>query len=156
MSDNKPMKPLHYKGTEFRKLQNQWYTRLKQSGFDDIECDKAGLQDSRYLKRHASTIKRVYCEATEEHYRRCRIHLEHHRFRIKTDKILFGWYADGESYRKIVDLFNRKYKKKKRSIFYIFERIKRLKADMVEARYWEQTDEHSEAELDLEIGHENK
>ena len=148
-------KPLHYRGIEFRKLQDQWYSRLKQSGFNDIECDKAGLQDSRYLKRHNGTIKRLYCEATEEHYRRCRIHLHHHSFRIKSDKVLFDWYTDGKSYRQIVDLFRRKYRKR-RSIFYLFERVKKLKTEMDKVKYWEEIDEIDEEATDMEVGRLNK
>ena len=144
--------------SKFNKLQAKWYKTLKESGFKDIECSKVShnyinsqIQNSPFLKQHSGITRQRYSRETEDHFRRCRIHLAHHKFKNKRLKQLFEWYTDGQSYRKIVKLHNKKFKPT-RSIYSIHTLIKKLKDEMVKCGHWKTEEEMDEREIDLMIG----
>jgi len=134
---------------EFKALQAKWYNKLKRSGFDDIEL---GFEYSDYIKNHGITTAKRYDSNTFEHYRRCRIHLNHHKFKDKYDKRLFIMYTEGISYRKMIVEFKRRYKLT-RSVYYFHSNCKRLLIEMNLLRLW--INEESE-ESDVVIAMRNE
>lgn len=161
-----PKKPTNYRRPdhvadqyltdEFKALQRQWYKALAEDGFDDIE---SGNEFARYLKKHGIITADRYDAVTQEHYRRCRIHLERHDFLdpktgapSERDKALFTWYTEGVSYRKMIPLYLERFNKR-RSLFYMYHHTKRLLADMEALQYWydppETPDSDAEALGDL-------
>lgn len=127
-----------YKTKAFKRLQAKWYKKLNKEGFNDIECTKPGQQDSRFLKFHSILAVQSYKPDTAEYFRRCRIHLANFKWgRRYVDKRLFAWYTEGESYRSMIKLYSKHYKKKV-SLFFIFYRMKRIKSEMEENKLWEE------------------
>lgn len=138
---------------DFRKLQAKWYKKAKESGFEDIETGSAGMQNTPFLKQHSISTVRAYDADTEEWFRRCRIHLEnydwYHRFTDdsgkrryrKKKKDYFTWklYTEGLSYRKIIPLFIKKFKKNI-SVWKVHKEVNRMKFEMRAARLWEDSD----------------
>ena len=126
-----------YKSKAFKALQDKWYKKLKKSGFDDIECSKPDRQDSRFLKFHSGLVNITYKPEIEEYFRKCRIHLENFKWgKRAVDKQLFTWYAEGVSYRSMMKLYRTKYRKKV-SLFFIYYRINKMKAERDELKLWE-------------------
>ena len=122
--------------SEFRKLQKEWYARLKDSGFIDIEHTTPGKQDEALLGFNSFVAKKRYKPEVAEYFRRCRHHLTNYRWRDRVDRQLFQWHTNGLSYRKIVRAFNAKFKDTK-SIFYIHKRLTQLIKTMYKQRLWE-------------------
>jgi len=128
-----------YQGKKFLKEQEKWYKRLKLKAFDDIEIFRKTVPDGSYIKRDQGSIARRFNGSTEEYYRRCRIHFQHHKFKNARAKWLFAWHSDGHSYREVVKLYNKRFRCK-RSIFFIWTKTKELLLEMRECSYWLQTD----------------
>lgn len=124
-----------WQNKQFKELQKEWYDKAKNKGFSDIETTKPGMQNTLFLKDHSKRMARRYSSDVEEHFRRCRIHLHEHKFKSEFDRQLFKWYTEGESYRSIIRLIKEKYDRK-RSIFYVFTHVKRLRKDMESMKLW--------------------
>jgi len=125
-----------YDSAKFKELQKKWYTKLKDSGFNDIESRTPGKQDDPLLGFNNYVTRKRYNAEVEEYFRRCRHHLTNYRWRCRIDRHLFQWHTEGLSYRKIVRAFNAKFKEK-RSIFYIHKRLSKLIKVMYERKLWE-------------------
>ncbi len=122
------------KSKDFIKLQKQWYKKLKDSGFDDIEfTDHAtGLgQNSAYLKRPSAYLAKKYNKQTDKYYSLFRNFLTFGTFTSKIDKNIALWHSEGVSYRKIVKLIAKTHRMR-RSLFYVFTKIKKLQRQMIE------------------------
>ena len=95
---------------EFLRLNEKFYKKLKAQGFSDIEYynPSTGIgQNEPYIKtgRHSSYL--YAHRANEEFYRRARAFLHHHTFDNKLDEILWGYFSEGISFRKMVKLCHR-------------------------------------------------
>ena len=76
-----------YQNSEFRELQTEWYDKLKEEGFDDLEWfdPKTGMGlGTPYLKNSTSItpgeLCRKYHPELDNHYRLCRNFLAHGPF----------------------------------------------------------------------------
>jgi hypothetical protein len=81
-------------------LQREWYRRLKDAGFEDIEYQSSNMlkgqsiQDSRRINPHEIA-------AVEEYYRLASQFLHDHEWNDNTEKLIWALYAEGIPYRAI-------------------------------------------------------
>jgi len=131
--------PRAFREPDFLELQKKWYDRLARNGFEDIEWTEPQGQNSHYLKGHIMSARKVYNHATEEHFRRVRIHLVNAKFDSPLERYIWKRYSLGDSYRTIIKRvektkkFNRRY-----SVFFIHGKIHKIIAQMYDKRYWEE------------------
>ncbi len=90
-----------------KEAQDEWYKKLKKSGFDDIE------QDEDRLKKWASSSfkgkingarhneKQAFTDAKEEYYRRAGHFLYDHEFASAFQRRIWELHAEGKSLREI-------------------------------------------------------
>ena len=85
------------KKTEFNKLKSEWYKRLAESGFEDIE------QDEIYLKRGMSLIdpRRVTWESQAEYYQMATYFLNEYKFKSNLERTMWEYHMNGISVRDI-------------------------------------------------------
>lgn len=125
LSDNEPLTADNIKSKlkdtrrkrhkEFMKLQNEWYKKLKDSGFDDIEWQRSdtGYEEySPFLKGFQSYIDRPDFIATQNWYLLVQNYLTHAPLHPKIEKIVLELYATGLSYRNISKKINYGYTKR--------------------------------------------
>jgi hypothetical protein len=90
---------------EFKALQADWYRRLKDEGFRDLEnLDSKGNDraDYRLHGRSLTQIARLYDSAVERHYARLRNFATHcPSFGSNWDRFVLKRYAEGISYQQI-------------------------------------------------------
>lgn len=92
--------------SDFKKLQNEWYQKLKDDGFEDIEDTRS---PQRYLKTwHASYFQCRYTEdlfqIKEEYYRRRRTFLHEYPFKNKNHERIWQLHSDAISMREIASI----------------------------------------------------
>ena len=68
-----------YQTKEFLKIENEWYDKLKESGFDDIEwydpktgIGRGGAMMGTKTNRNLQQLRKTYSPALQQHYRLCR------------------------------------------------------------------------------------
>ena len=79
----KQKKKHYYHSKEFRKLQAEWYEKIKQDGFNDIEwfnSDTGFGQNSPFLNPSMGSLRRRLSSSTSQHFRICRNFLQHGPF----------------------------------------------------------------------------
>lgn len=117
------------KPQSLKRLTTEWYARLKESGFEDIEWYDSTTgkgQNSSMLKRPANAIAKKYNTNTEFHYKLCRNFQTFYDFKSTKDAELFELYTEGLSYREIYQVF--KSSGLKTSLTSVFNRLKALLA----------------------------
>lgn len=130
---------------EFIKLQNEWYDKLTQAAFQDLEWfDKktAQGQNSPFLKHSLSNFKHIYDPQVQLHFENCRHFLSHGKFPTKLHKFIFSLYCDGISYRNMLPKIRSRGFKRQPSIFWVSIEINKLRLDV--ARFILETKEASE------------
>ena len=81
------------------RLRNEWYAKLKDEGFVDIE--KAQLEDyGSDLKRYNSTQN--FKEAQVEYYERAKEFLLNYEFPNESEKIVWELHSQGMTERKMI------------------------------------------------------
>ena len=128
---------------DFKRLQAQWYKKLKRSGFDDIEC---GYEYSEFIKGHSNFIVKKYDKTTDDHYANMRHHAVTFKFKSLQDQRLFEWFSEGMTFRQMEKLYNQRFKPSK-SLFWIHTRVKKLEREAVSLKLWEDGDEGIDDEL---------
>jgi len=88
-----------------KQLTAQWYKKLKDSGFEDIEQDEAHLK--RWSRSFMVEQRTAYASGSkanvkEEYYRLAGQFNHEHKFECEVDRIIWEYHADGIAYRKIV------------------------------------------------------
>lgn len=108
---------------EFKALQSLWYSKLKESGFEDIEdAQKKGeplkrwdsTQFQRERARHSFDSKQTY-------YDRAGTLLETYAFESELDRQIWAMHSEGEAIRKIAKALDLK-------IWFVHRTIARLRA----------------------------
>lgn len=91
------------KNKTFKVLQDLWYLKLKQSGFDDIEQDDSHLKWSprQLMTRKKNRDRAVFYESKEEYYRMAGHFLYDNVFKNTTQKIVWEQHAQGKTMREI-------------------------------------------------------
>lgn len=84
---------------EFGELQQEWYNKLAESGFEDIE-----RKNERFLKRETTNITLNYSQDTEDFYSKCRsfIHTQTFQQFSTLEQTVWILYSEGFSYDKIL------------------------------------------------------
>lgn len=85
------------------RLQREWYTRLKQEGFKDIESLQAnGTMGNLLLERWESKPRPADVVALRaQYYRLCAAFLHEHAFAAERSRTIWFLYCEGVTYRAI-------------------------------------------------------
>ena len=94
------------KKAELKKLQNEWYTKLKQSGFEDIETPAGNL------KKYASSAFEkcpdpMLLDIKRQYYQMAGRLLSEYRFDSPREQIIWEYHCKAISMRDIVYLLNK-------------------------------------------------
>jgi hypothetical protein len=118
-------------GTTLHKLTKEWYKKLEKDGVhEEIEWAGGSVDSlgtgSPYLKRPDQTRIKYAKINSYEYYRLCACYLAHNKSWLeKGDALIWAGFTEGTTYRDIQKAFNKRVKPR-RSLFYIFTRIKVL------------------------------
>lgn len=81
---------------EFKRLKKDWYKKLSDEGFDDIELPSGFVVPAFSHKTHK---KDVNYEAQAEYYDQCLSYLHYGKFTKKMDKEVWELHCDGVTVR---------------------------------------------------------
>jgi hypothetical protein len=120
----------------FAKLQTQWYAKLKQDGFSDLEWHdpKSGYgQNSPNLKQEVRLTDSTRAAATELWFRLWTNYYTWNvkNFRDNKDRLIVKLYSDGLSYRQIAKVLQERGNKTRYSLYYVFSRLNHFKDKML-------------------------
>lgn len=111
------------KPKDFKKLKAEWYSKLKDSGFKDIE------KKSGQLTRGAPRLDdraQVQVEAIESYYRMARIFLIEYKFEDEIQKTVWELHSEGVSTRDISDILTNQLQYTKCGKSKIIQMVKKL------------------------------
>lgn len=117
-----PLKPV--KKTDFEKLKDLWYEKLRKTGWKDIEQDEDNLK--RWETSSNKHRRPGLWESTEAYYQMATNFLNDYTFSDNVEKIIWEYHSEGISIRDIVVLLRKaKIRKKftRQSIWLILERL---------------------------------
>jgi len=102
--------PTSMSSKDFAKLQKEWYGKLKDEGFDDIEhfnkMDQYGKtsQDTPYLKDHGIKMAKLYRQDVLDYFLACEdLFWQSRVFRSQRDRWFWYQHSQGLSLREIQD-----------------------------------------------------
>jgi hypothetical protein len=78
---------------ELKKLQKEWYAKLKKAGFDDIEYEDGSLRSA--APRSPMQKDPLIREAIQEYYYMANQFLHTHTFESKREQIIWEYHANG-------------------------------------------------------------
>lgn len=111
------------KTPDFKKLQREWYDKLQDEGFTDIESTEWKLK--RYDSHYFSQLETGKIQTTQEYYSRCEKFLKRRRWKYKSDRVIWKYHSQGWTEQRIGD----KLGVHKSTVSKI---LKRLREEMVE------------------------
>lgn len=114
-----------------KKIQKEWYAKLKDQGFTDIERDENTLHSySTVFTRQQNTVHNGGWEFKEAYYRMAAHFLNDHEFKTLRERVIWEYHAEGISCRNISKLLK---DAKLSSTCYvtIFKVMKRLRQEML-------------------------
>lgn len=116
-----------FRAKSFLELKKQWYQRLEEEGFEDIERAEHALKlyHSDYFadsRRNDSSV----IEAKETYYRVAGQFLNDHKFKNKWERMVWAMHAEGKGIREIAASIKRPGLKDK-----IHITLNRLEAQMI-------------------------
>jgi len=127
----------YYRTNEFIKLQNQWYDKLKSSGFVDLEWldRKSGAGHSTpFLKTSLYKFSRLQPEQVAsrlEYFRAASDFLNSYDFEDETERFVFAEYCEGTAYRTMIAKAKDKNLDHVPTLWYIFKHLKKLKREFM-------------------------
>ncbi len=94
--------------SKLRPLQKEWYAKLKEDGFVDIEEDPVNFNNAylKHVKRKTYQNNETYREAIKEYYYICYQFLHEYPFETEVHRAIWEAYADGATMREIANLLN--------------------------------------------------
>lgn len=105
------MPPKNTKTPEFKKLQTEWYNKLKAEGFKDLEPIEGRLVDGGLdafcpgrTTGFSYEERKLYNETKEQYYRLAGHFLHDFKFANDFDKYVWELHSNGLSYRSIVSV----------------------------------------------------
>lgn len=89
---------------QLKQLQAEWYQRLRETGFDDIEQTAESNAKLRSWHSYHFSIQHdpSRFQAKQEYYYKATQYLDHGKFRTKTEKHLWKLHSEGLGLRQIV------------------------------------------------------
>lgn len=111
------------KSPEFKKLQREWYRKLKKSGFEDAEQDEVNLnQWSTYIK-HRHTPSEF--QAQQEYFQLAGQFLHNYRFLDDRDKQIWTLHSEGLTISEICKVITDP-RKSKSTVRNVVTRLKKI------------------------------
>lgn len=92
------------KKTEYERVRDVWYKRLKDEGFVDIEHSDGSINSG--VPRGISGQDPELRELTEEYYNMATQFLNDHEFESELDKVIWEYHTNGLSPRNIAKVLN--------------------------------------------------
>lgn len=131
------LKPQHnqYETEEFKELQKNWYKKLKEEGFVDIEKEKHGFKSYIYangaglVEGKKNQYSATYRNSKIEYYRAAEHFLNEYKFKSNLDKVIWEYHSNGISTREISKLLADA-KVLKTSYTTIWQTVKRIRTLM--------------------------
>ena len=117
---------------DYKTLKKEWYKKLKDSGFTDIEYEGGHIKAPVFRSSRAKTLTLAKIEAIQAYYLMATHFLNDHNFATETDRIVWLYHSEGLSIRKIYDTLKKANQKVGNNR--IRDIIKRLRTEM-KARY---------------------
>lgn len=117
------------KKTELQRLQETWYKKLKNEGFNDIEYADGSIAVG--VPRSLGWKDADLRVSTQEYYYMAYHFLNEYKFECERDRIIWEYHSNGISSRNIAKLLKQaRLRKKGRSRDRIWVKIKELEAIM--------------------------
>ena len=85
---------------EFKALQDEWYKKAKDSGFQEIEYGDGSIRNCR--PRTITNLDPVLRQAKEEYYIMAYHFLHEHKFKSNLEQVIWEYHTEGISIRNIV------------------------------------------------------
>lgn len=96
---------------QYKDLKVEWYKKLKESGFDDVEQDEDNLKEwtsSKLYRGQNNGASFEHIQVTrssrEEYYRLAGYFLYDHEFKTPLEKEIWTYHSDGKSLREIASI----------------------------------------------------
>lgn len=91
----------------FIKLRDEWYSKLKETGFVDIERALSNSSDS-HLEQFESSKKNLFEDVSgkQQYYQMANEFLAHFKFECEQDREIWELHTNTFSYRKIAKVMN--------------------------------------------------
>lgn len=93
--------PKMFNSKEFHDLRKEWYKKLKEEGFEDVEWQSSHGTQSPYMKRSTGSIRRKHRFETEQYYQIVANFATHYPFDSNLESVIMQKHALGWSYRRI-------------------------------------------------------
>lgn len=86
---------------DFKKLQTEWYKKLEDSGFQDVEQDESTLKEwsLQFLRDRTTRLR----ESREPYFRLAGHFLHDYQFETDRDRIIWEYHSEGLKVEEIVD-----------------------------------------------------
>lgn len=98
---------MSYNSKEFKKLQAEWYKKLEDSGFEDIEPHENTLKSwSLEIGRKLNQERPLVMQAKLDYYGMARSFLHDYHFNTETDKEIWERHSEGTGVFAIAKLTN--------------------------------------------------
>lgn len=92
------------KPTELQALQDQWYKKLKESGFTDIEHKDGSI--NRAFSRSDNWKDESLRQLTIDYYCMCTHFLNENKFKDEVERVIWEYHTEGLSIRDTVKLLS--------------------------------------------------
>lgn len=119
----------------YRKLRKEWYAKLKESGFNDIEASETRLKSTSYDNLVYPSEKQlpssIVLQAKIEYREMADDFLNTYAFKSNLERVIWEYHANSISYRNIAKLLYTAKITKTKNYDFIFQIVKRLKAIML-------------------------
>ena len=115
------------KKKELAKLQKEWYKKLAEDGFEDIEYFDKDMEPKDMMYREAvktGTALKDKFESTEQYYIEASQFFHRHDFTTDTDRQIWFLHSEGHPYRTIASQLTQPYQA-------IFKTINKYKSIML-------------------------
>ncbi len=121
------MKP---RKSDYERLKEVWYKKLKDEGFEDLEHSDGSLNNATPSSIRANNEHtRLKAETTRDYYCMAYYFLNEYEFDTEVDKIMWEYHTNGIPCRQIAKLLNEaKVTKTSRDI--VWRKLKKLEAIM--------------------------
>lgn len=98
---------MNRKKTDYERIKDVWYDKLKKSGFKDIEHSDESMNSGRpRVFRGASAKAPVELQAIQDYYCMSYYFLNEYPFDSELDKVMWEYHSNGIAIRGIVKLIN--------------------------------------------------
>ncbi len=117
---------MSHKKDEFQKLQAQWYKKLEEDGFKDIEQADGKLKtwSSRFVHDRVQELG----EEREPYYALCTQFLNEHLFDNRFEQIIWEYHTNGLSSKEIAKVFEKAkvYKTNYQTVWLITKKLEKI------------------------------